>query len=125
MPGRTISNWNTFNERSSMDSATICNRFSRQQDLVPLERLSQLTATVIGVGAVGRQVALQLAAIGARRLQLIDFDQVDESNITTQGYLADDVGLLKVAALAAAIKRLDPSVEVDCVADRFRPTLHI
>src|SRR3954468_18071367 len=108
-----------------MDSATISNRFSRQQDLVPAERLSELTITVIGVGAVGRQVALQLAAIGARRLQLIDFDVVDESNITTQGYLAEDVGLLKVTALASAINRLDPTIEQEVVQDRFRPKLHL
>src|SRR3954465_9955863 len=108
-----------------MDSATTSNnRFSRQQDLVPAERLAELAITVIGVGAVGRQVALQLAATGARRLQLVDFDQVDESNITTQGYLADDVGLLKVAALAAAIKRVDASVELEVVQERFRPKLH-
>src|SRR3954465_1383237 len=109
-----------------MDSATTSNdRFSRQHDLVPAERLAELATTGIGVGAVGRQVAVQLAAIGARRLQLIDFDQVDESNITTQGYLAEDVGLLKVAALASAIKRLDPSVELQLVQDRFRPKLRL
>ena len=48
-------------------------RFSRQADLVPLAKLSGLTATVIGVGAVGRQVALQLAAIGVSHLQIFDF----------------------------------------------------
>jgi len=55
---------------------------------VPSERLAQLLVTVIGVGAIGRQVALQLAAIGVRQLQLVDFDRVDNTNITTQGYLA-------------------------------------
>ena len=52
-------------------------RFERQRDLVPRSRLQESTATVIGVGAIGRQVALQLAAIGAPRIQLIDFDVVD------------------------------------------------
>jgi tRNA A37 threonylcarbamoyladenosine dehydratase len=58
-------------------------RFSRQADLVPHDRLASVVATVIGVGAVGRQVALQLAAIGTPRIQLIDFDVVDATNITT------------------------------------------
>jgi sulfur carrier protein ThiS adenylyltransferase len=70
-------------------------------------------------------VALQLAAIGARRLQLIDFDVVDESNITTQGYLADDLGCAKVAALTTAIAKLDSSVQVELVQDRFRPKLQV
>ncbi|HBN76613.1 MAG TPA: thiamine biosynthesis protein ThiF, partial [Planctomycetaceae bacterium] len=51
------------------------------------------SATVIGVGAIGRQVALQLAAIGMPQLQLIDFDAVEASNITTQGYLESDLGV--------------------------------
>jgi molybdopterin/thiamine biosynthesis adenylyltransferase len=66
-------------------------RLIRQQDLIPTDRLKNLTATVIGVGAIGRQVALQLAAIGVKSLHLIDFDVVDETNITTQGYAAEDV----------------------------------
>ena len=73
-------------------------RFARQRDLVPAERLEQLLVTVIGVGAIGRQVALQLAAIGARRLQLVDFDRVDHTNVTTQGYWTEDIGQPKVAA---------------------------
>jgi hypothetical protein len=105
-----------------MDSSAISkNRFSRQRELVPAERLANLTITVIGVGAIGRQVALQLAAIGARRLQLVDFDSVDETNITTQGYLVEDVGVPKVSALAQTISKLDGSVQVDVVQDRFRP----
>ena len=57
------------------------NRFERQADLVPQSRLQELLVTVIGVGAIGRQVALQLAAIGVRRLQLIDFDRVELTNV--------------------------------------------
>lgn len=95
-------------------------RFERQAELVPQDRLSQVRASVIGVGAIGRQVALQLAAIGVRRLQLIDFDRVEPANITTQGYLVADLGQAKVSATAEAIARIDPSVEVDCIEDRFR-----
>ena len=100
-------------------------RFVRQSDLVPAERLERLTTTVIGVGAIGRQVALQLAALGARRMQLIDFDEVDDTNITTQGYGSADVGQPKVAATASAIRRLDPSVKLDPVRDRYRARLAI
>ena len=59
------------------------NRFIRQAELVPRDRLSGLKITVIGVGAIGRQVALQLASIGVTHLQLIDFDRVEAANITT------------------------------------------
>jgi sulfur carrier protein ThiS adenylyltransferase len=108
-----------------MDSAADSNdRFVRQQDLVPAEPLKSLTVTVIGVGAIGREVALQLAAIGVRRLQLVDFDVVDDSNVTTQGYWARDVGRPKVLAMAHAIEMVDMSVEVEFIQDYFRPKLN-
>lgn len=97
-------------------------RFVRQQDLVPQDKLNGLAVTVIGAGAIGRQVALQLAALGARKLQLIDFDTVDDTNVTTQGYFAADVGLPKVAATANAILQIDPNVVVETIQDRYRPT---
>lgn len=100
-------------------------RFQRQEELVPRDRLATIKATVIGVGAIGRQVALQLAAVGIPRLQLVDFDMVDLSNVTTQGYWADDVGRLKVEATAAAIRHLDPAIAVECVPDRYRPRMQI
>ena len=96
------------------------NRFVRQQDLVPRQRLAALQSTVIGVGAVGRQIALQLAAIGVPQIQLIDFDTVDLTNITTQGYWADDVGQPKVQATKAAIGRIDPAIQVETICDRYR-----
>ena len=96
-------------------------RFQRQQDLIPRERLQSLTATVIGVGAIGRQVALQLAAIGVGTLRLIDFDKVELTNITTQGYRQCEIGLSKVQATELAILELDPQIDVTVVEDAFRP----
>ena len=75
-------------------------RYSRQADIVPRERIMNCIATVIGVGAIGRQVALQLTAIGVPHLQLIDFDHVEISNLTTQGYLQKDLKRPKVDVTA-------------------------
>ncbi|MDB5339857.1 MAG: UBA/THIF-type binding protein [Planctomycetaceae bacterium] len=96
-------------------------RFSRQQDLVPTSQLQSVTATVIGVGAIGRQVALQLAALGIQKLHLIDFDTVELTNVTTQGYRQSDLGLAKVLATERAVREIDPLIEVTTIQDRFRP----
>ena len=103
---------------------TTTDRFQRQRDLVPLERLDGLTLTVIGAGAIGRQVAMQLAALGARRLQLIDFDTVEVTNVTSQGYCHDEIGQTKVTATAQAVRRIDPVIEVETLCDRYRPQHH-
>jgi sulfur carrier protein ThiS adenylyltransferase len=102
---------------------TTDDRFSRQAELVPRERLQQLGVTVIGVGAIGRQVALQAVALGVRRLQIVDFDLVELTNVTTQGYRHSDIGLTKVEATRRAVQEIDPTIEVDCVCDRYRPKL--
>jgi len=100
-------------------------RFSRQESLVPRGELDNMSATVIGVGATGRQVAIQLASLGVRRLQLVDFDVVEPTNITTQGYLETDLGLAKVEATARSIQQIDRQIHLTLVRDRFRPLLTV
>ncbi|QDT87389.1 ThiF family adenylyltransferase [Gimesia chilikensis] len=102
---------------------TTLDRFERQSELVPAEKLRSLTVTVIGVGAIGRQVALQLASLGVRQLQLVDYDRVEPTNITTQGYQAADLGLSKVEATARMVRAIDADMNVETINDRFRPGL--
>lgn len=105
----------------STTTSSRTDRFLRQQELVPRHTLKTVAATVIGVGAIGRQVAIQLAAIGVPHLQLVDFDVVDRTNVTTQGYSSHDIGRAKVQATQEQLKRLDPAVQVEALEDRFRP----
>jgi len=98
-------------------------RYSRQKDIVPPERIAACKATIIGVGAVGRQVALQLTAMGIPWLQLIDFDVVETSNLASQGYLEEDLGKLKVEATAAQCRRINSAIEIVSVPERFRRSM--
>jgi sulfur carrier protein ThiS adenylyltransferase len=100
-------------------------RYVRQRDLVPAERMADLTVTVVGVGAIGRQVALQLAAMGVPRLQLVDFDLVEVENLAPQGYLEADLGRLKVQATADLARRINSRIEVQEVPERFRRSMEI
>ncbi len=85
----------TTNEASPSESP---DRFIRQRDLIARDKLTAVSVTVIGVGAIGRQVAVQLASLGVAKLQLVDFDRVESHNITTQGYHASDISQPKVIA---------------------------
>ena len=95
-------------------------RFARQGELIPRNKINKLGATVIGVGAIGRQVAVQLASIGIAKLRLIDFDLVEPMNVTTQGFLHGDCGVPKVDAVASHVRAMDPNIEIIMVHDRFR-----
>ena len=100
-------------------------RFSRQADIVPRERILDCKATVIGVGAIGRQVASQLAAIGLPWMQLVDHDVVEESNIASQGYFEDDLKRFKVHATADICQQTNPRLELYTINERFRRTTKI
>jgi hypothetical protein len=100
-------------------------RYSRQKDIVPAERIRGCKATVIGVGAIGRQVALQLTAIGIPWLQLVDHDTVEISNLASQGYLESDMGKLKVNATLELCRRINAASQIYVVPDRFRRSMEI
>lgn len=95
-------------------------QFSRQADIVPQERIDECKATVIGVGAIGRQVALQLTAIGIPYLQLIDFDHVEIHNLATQGYFVNDLTQPKVDATSALCRQMSFDVTIEVILDRFK-----
>lgn len=95
-------------------------RDRRQREIVPPERLASCHALVIGVGAIGRQVALQLAAIGVPRLTLIDHDDVRVENLAPQGYLVEDLQAWKVEATAALCRKVNPETQVTTLVERFK-----
>lgn len=99
------------------------NRDLRQRDILPPDKLAQLHASVIGVGAIGRQVALGLAAIGTGRLTLIDFDHVAPENLAVQGFLESDLGEPKVTATAEMCRRINGTIGIDTVNGRFNSRL--
>ena len=97
-------------------------RYSRQADIVPRQRILDCRAKVIGVGAIGRQVSILLTAIGIPVIQLIDFDTVDISNLATQGYMHKDLKRPKVDATAEFCRQINNDLQIETVLDRFRRT---
>ena len=100
-------------------------QYSRQEDIVPRNRILECKATVIGVGAIGRQLALQLTAIGIPWLQLIDFDSVEISNLASQGYFHSDLGQPKVDATGQLCRQINPDLQLFVSLDRFRRSMEI
>jgi molybdopterin/thiamine biosynthesis adenylyltransferase len=79
-----------------------------------LARLAALRVTLCGAGAVGSNLADNLARQGLANLRAIDHDRVEEHNVSTQLYGESDVGAWKVEALRNRLFRAT-GVEIDTV----------
>jgi len=78
------------------------------------EALADATVVVAGVGALGNEVAKNLALAGVGRLVLCDPDVVEVTNLSrTVLFTLDDVGRPKVDAVRDALATVSPSVSVD------------
>jgi tRNA A37 threonylcarbamoyladenosine dehydratase len=94
-----------------------------------VKRLQSATVMVVGCGAVGSFVIEALARTGVGNLILIDFDNVEESNINRQLFaLGSTIGLPKVSVAAARIHDINPDIQVDArnifVDDSFVLDVH-
>ena len=76
------------------------------------DTVSKFTVTICGVGGIGSNGAEDVAALGVKRLILIDPQTVETVNLAGQNYTIDDVGLPKVTAVANRINKVAPTVTV-------------
>ena len=76
-------------------------------------KLKAARALCIGAGGLGSPVALYLAAAGVGTLGIVDFDEVDYSNLQRQIiHGTPDVGRSKLDSAKARLNALNPEVEV-------------
>lgn len=78
------------------------------------ERLLSSAVAIVGCGALGSMVAMQLAGSGVGTLLLCDYDTVDVSNLQRQFfYGTQDCGKSKSQILSERVRSLNPNVYVD------------
>jgi molybdopterin/thiamine biosynthesis adenylyltransferase len=88
------------------------------------KRLKQAKVLVVGAGGLGSPALLYLAAAGVGVIGVIDDDAVSNSNLQRQVLFRDaDIGMPKVHAAAAALRALNPFVEVRPYAQRLTPEI--
>jgi tRNA A37 threonylcarbamoyladenosine dehydratase len=87
---------------------------------VGLERLRAARVCVVGVGGVGSWTVEGLARSGVGALTLIDLDDVCVTNVNRQLPALDgQIGRPKVEVLAERVRAINPSCEVEAVAEFF------
>ena len=77
------------------------------------EKLAQARVLVVGAGALGNEVLKNLALMGLGHIYIVDFDQIEESNLTRSVlFRRNDCGRSKAEAAASALKDLNPDLEI-------------
>jgi molybdopterin/thiamine biosynthesis adenylyltransferase len=83
-------------------------------------RLQQADVLLLGAGGIGSHILWNLAAMGVKKITVVDFDVVDESNLNRQlMYTRDDVGKVKVHVLCEKIRAFNPEIEITAVNERI------
>ena len=67
---------------------------------------------------MGSNCLAHLVRCGVRRFVIADFDTVSESNLNRQFFFADQLGMLKVEAVAANLRRINPALELELYPER-------
>ncbi|HEY9776071.1 MAG TPA: ThiF family adenylyltransferase [Planktothrix sp.] len=80
-----------------------------------MQKLACAHIHICGAGALGSNLAVNLARIGVAHLTIIDMDRIEQTNIGTQVYSMDDVGARKADMLRNLIYR-DVGADVEAHA---------
>jgi len=99
------------------DNQNLQNRFLRQLDIVPPEKLA-FSITVIGAGAIGSATVVTLAKMGCSNITVWDPDTLEEVNIPNQLCKLAMVGKPKVEALAKLVREL-AEVQIKWTRQRY------
>ena len=93
-------------------------RFSRhiimpQVGSMGQRRLMDASVLLVGAGGLGSPLAMYLAAAGVGKIGIVDFDDVDITNLHRQLlHGMGDIGRLKVDSAADTIREINPDAEI-------------
>ena len=77
------------------------------------QKLASAKILVVGAGALGNEVLKNLALLGAGRVYVVDFDEIEESNLTRSVLFRHrDCGRSKAEAAAEALRDINPDTLV-------------
>lgn len=104
-------------------------RYSRQTAIEEFgiegqKRLSDSKVLILGCGALGSLIAMQLCGAGIGEICIIDFDQISISNLHRQlFYTTEEEGQFKVKVLKKRMEELNPEVKVVAIQQYITESL--
>ncbi len=87
------------------------------------EKLREKKVLIVGAGALGSNIAIALARLGFKNIGIVDYDVVEEENLSVQDYDSADAGSgkPKVFALKEKIDKINSEIDLNAVHEEFNP----
>ena len=84
------------------------------------KKLSNSSILIIGVGGLGSAASLYLTVSGIRKLTLVDFDSVDESNLSRQIlFQKEDIGMNKAIVAKRKLQAFNQDILINAIEKRL------
>lgn len=84
------------------------------------KKLSNSSILLIGVGGLGSAASLYLTVSGIRELTLVDFDSVDESNLSRQIlFQQEDIGMNKAIVAKRKLEAFNQDILINAIEKRL------
>ena len=84
------------------------------------KKLSNSSILIIGVGGLGSAASLYLTVSGIRKLTLVDFDSVDESNLSRQIlFQKEDIGMNKAIVAKRKLEAFNQDILINAIEKRL------
>lgn len=103
-----------------MDETTTTNQFLWSQDIFNPEFDKQPKIVIVGAGWIGCGTTFALAQLGFKDITVIDFDEVELKNTSSQLYKQEDIGKMKVQALHDNVLAFTWT-DIQVFNDKFKP----
>ena len=84
-------------------------------------KLQAARVAVAGLGGLGSNIAVMLARSGIGHLKLVNFDEVDVTNLNRQMYGISHLGQFKTDAIRDILADINPYLDVETVCETVTP----
>ncbi|WP_294353903.1 ThiF family adenylyltransferase [uncultured Clostridium sp.] len=103
------------------------NRYSRNEgffytakNIKGFSNLKEKKVFLLGAGAIGTHIAWMFSTLNIKKLTILDYDVIEESNLNRQMfYEMSEVGKSKVEVIKNHINKVNPELEIETINDKI------
>lgn len=99
---------------------------SEENGIKAQKKLMDSRIVIFGIGAVGGNIALELAMAGVGKLVLYDFDKVEKSDVARHMYFKEMyIGEDKLEALKSELEKINSDIKVELIQESMYPNTKV